>query len=95
MDKYTVLDSMVYHPEGRIMSYYYSVSDKMDADSIYTASMKDLFDASLLNNIRHNPGLNELKEHAVTFSYIYSSKTCGTVYMSFIYGPDMYEPVAR
>lgn len=90
MDAYTVLDSMVYHPTERMMTYHYSVSDKMDVDSIYTTGMKDLFDASLLNNIRHNAGLNELKQHAVTFSYIYSSQTRGRVYMTFTYTPDDY-----
>lgn len=95
MDKYTVLDSMVYHPDGRIMTYHYSVSDKMDVDSIYTPTMTSLFDASLLNNIRHNPGLKELKEHKITFSYIYASRTNGTVYMTFTYAPDRYVSVSK
>ncbi len=90
MDKYTILDSMVYHPTGRVMVYHYSVSDKMDVDSVYTSSMIDLFDTNLLNNICQNPGLNELKQHAVTFRYIYSSKTRDVEYMSFTYAPEDY-----
>lgn len=90
MDKYTVLDSMAYHSTDRMMVYHYSVSDKMDVDSVYTSSMIDLFDTNLLNNIRQNPGLNELKQHAVTFRYVYSSKTRGIKYMSFTYAPEDY-----
>lgn len=90
MDKYTVLDSMVYHPIDRMMVYHYSVSDNMDVDSVYTSSMIDLFDTNLLNNICQNPGLNELKQHAVTFRYVYSSKTNGVKYMSFTYAPEDY-----
>lgn len=95
MDEYTVLDSMAYSADGRTMSYYYSVSGKMDVDTLYTSAMKGLFDTSLLNNIRHNPGLNELKEHDVTFRYTYYSRTNGDVYMSFRYTPDQYMPMAR
>ncbi len=95
MDQYTVLDSMVYVSASRTMVYHYSVSDKMDVDSVYTTQMIDLFDTNLLNNVRQNPGLNELKEHAVTFHYIYSSQTNGKEYMSFTYTPDKYQPDAR
>ncbi len=95
MDQYTVLDSMVYVSANRTMVYHYSVSDKMDVDSVYTAQMIDLFDTNLLNNLRQNPGLNELKEHAVTFHYMYTSQTNGKKYMSFTYTPDQYQTGAR
>lgn len=95
MDQYTVLDSMVYIPGSRTMVYHYAVSDKMDVDSVYTSEMINLFDANLLNNIRQNPGLNELKEHAVTFQYIYASQANGSAYMTFTYAPEDYKPGAR
>lgn len=91
MDEYTALDSLVYTPEGRIMSYYYSVSDKMDCDSVYDAEMLDVFHTSLLSNIRQNTGLLELKEHSVTFRYIYSSASDDKTYMSFIFAPCDYK----
>ena len=91
MDPYTVLDSMVYVPGTRTMSYHYSMSGKMDTSSVYNEAMKDMFYTDLLDNIRQNPGLNELKEHGVTFRYVYSSgKDASTEYMSFTYPPADY-----
>ncbi len=91
MDQYTVLDSMKYIPTGRTMVFFYSVSDRMDVDSVYSTELLDVFDVNLLNNIRQNPGLVELKEHAVTFRYIYSSQTTGKEYMVFNYTPEKYK----
>ena len=61
MDEYTVLDSLVYDTEGRMMSYYYSVSRKLDVDSIYNSKLLSVFHANLLDNIRQNIRLHELK----------------------------------
>ncbi len=95
MDKYTMLDSMVYSRQGRVMSYYYTVSDAMDTDSIYTSKIRDIFDASLINNIRQNASLTELKEHKVTFTYIYTSKATGKKYMTFTYKPEQYQTASK
>ena len=91
MDEYTVLDSLVYDTEGRMMSYYYSVSGKLDVDSIYNSKLLSVFHANLLDNIRQNIGLHELKEYATTFHYTYYSSTKATEYMSFIFTPEDYK----
>lgn len=91
MDKYTMLDSLVYDIEGRIMKYHYSMSGKMDTSSVYNSEMLALFHANLLDNIRQNTGLVELKEHGVTFSYSYTSSTNSTEYMSFTFAPQDYK----
>ena len=91
MDEYTVLDSLVYVPDGKVMTYYYSVSDRMDTDSVYDSKMLDVFHTSLLSNIRQNTGLLELKEHSVTFKYVYSSSTNDKIYMSYIFAPCDYK----
>ena len=91
MDEYTVLDSLVYDTEGRMMSYYYSVSGKLDVDSIYNSKLLSVFHANLLDNIRQNIGLHELKEHGTTFHYTYYSSTKATEYMSFIFTPEDYK----
>lgn len=91
MDEYTIFDSLVYTQEGKVMSYFYSVSDRMDSDSVYTSAMLDVFHTDLLNNVRQNIGLHELREHGVTFRYVYSSKTTHKQYMSFEYTPEDYK----
>lgn len=91
MDKYTMLDSMVYDTEGRIMKYHYSMSGLMDTTSVYTSDMKALFHANLLDNIRQNTGLIELKEHGVTFQYHYLSSTGPVKYMEFTFAPEDYK----
>lgn len=91
MDEYTVLDSLVYTPKDKVMSYYYTVSDLMDTDSVYTSAMLDIFNTDLLNNVRQNIGLHELREHCVTFRYVYSSKTTHKQYMTFEYASKDYK----
>ena len=86
-----MLDSMVYDTEGRIMKYHYSMSGLMDSTSFYTSDMKALFYANLLDNIRQNTGLIELKEHGVTFQYHYLSSTGSEQYMEFTFGPEDYK----
>lgn len=91
MDEFTVLDSLVYEPETRVMSYYYSVSGRLDTDSVYNSKLISLFHINLLDNIRQNVGLLELKEHATTFRYIYYSSVNTKEYMSFIFTPEDYK----
>lgn len=91
MDQYTVLDSLVYSIESKTMMYHYSVSGLMDTVSVYNSEMLSLFHSNLLENIRHNIGLIELKQHAVTFHYRYVSSTGKTEYMSFTFTPKDYE----
>ena len=90
MDTYTVLDSIVYAKEDKTMSYYYSVSDKLDNDSIYTDVFLNVFHTDLLNNLRDNIGLVELKQNYVRFKYIYYSSTSKKEYMLFCFEPEMY-----
>jgi hypothetical protein len=90
MDTYTVLDSIVYAMEDKTMSYYYSVSDKLDNDSIYTDVFLNVFHTDLLNNLRDNIGLVELKQNYARFKYIYYSSTSKKEYMSFCFEPEMY-----
>jgi hypothetical protein len=90
MDKYTVLDSLIYDIEGRVMTYYYSVSGILDSNSVYSSEFLAEFHSNLLDNIQHNAGLVDLKKHAVTFRYNYASSTSSKVYMSFTIGPSTY-----
>ena len=90
MDKYTMLDSLVYDIDGRVMRYHYSMSGLMDTVSAYTSEMEALFHANLLDNIRQNTGLIELKEHGVTFKYSYHSSTGTIKYMDFTFTPEDY-----
>ena len=90
MDKYTMLDSLVYTPDVRMMCYHYSVSRLMDTTSVYTSEMLDIFHGNLLDNIRSNTGLIDLKRHGITFRYRYTSSTDTTEYMNFIFTPEDY-----
>lgn len=90
MDKYTMLDSLVYDIEGRVMTYYYSVSGILDSNSVYSSEFLAEFHSNLLDNIQYNAGLVDLKKHAVTFRYNYASSTSSKVYMSFTIGPSTY-----
>lgn len=90
MDQYTMLDSMVYHIDGKIMSYHYSLSGVMDTDSTHNTITYNAFHEMLLNNILQNTGLHELRQHHVSFQYIYTSSTTGKEYMRFNFTPSDY-----
>jgi hypothetical protein len=91
MDNYTVLDSMVYNPSETTMSYYYSVSEKLDNDSVYNDIFINVFYTDLLNNLNDNIGLIELKKNNVHFRYIYYSSTTKKTYMNFMFKPEDYK----
>lgn len=91
MDNYTVLDSMVYNPSETTMSYYYSVSEKLDNDSVYNDIFINVFYTDLLNNLNDNIGLIELKKNNVHFRYIYYSSTSKKIYMNFMFKPEDYK----
>jgi hypothetical protein len=90
MDQYTMLDSMVYHIDGKVMSYHYSLSGVMDTDSIHNSTTYNAFHDMLLNNILQNTGLHELRQHNVSFQYIYISSTTGKEYMRLNFTPSDY-----
>lgn len=90
MDKYTVLDSLVYSVDRKTMKYHYSVSGIMDAPAVYSEEMLKLFHTNLLDNICQNLGLLELKEHGVIFCYTYVSSIDTTEYMTFTFTPEDY-----
>lgn len=88
MDKYTILDSMVYTIASKRMTYYYSLSGVMDNDSVFSSELLNIFHADLLSNLKNNMGLHELKNNDVSFSYQYYSSTKeGHRYMSFDFSP--------
>ena len=90
MDEYTILDSLVYSEKERVMSYHYSVSSLMDTTAVYTTELLNIFHSNLLDNIKQNVRLMELKQHGVTFRYTYVSSTDAREYMSFLFTPEDY-----
>ena len=91
MDDYTVLDSMVYNSSETTMLYYYSVCDKLDNDSVYNDVFINVFYTDLLNNLKDNLGLLELKKNNVHFKYVYYSSITKKTYMNFMFTADDYK----
>lgn len=75
MDDYTMLDSMVYVAEGRILNYYYLLQDSNVTDDGQRLRLKAFLEEIHLENLKQNLAFHDLKEHNVCFRYHYSSSS--------------------
>lgn len=82
---------MVFVDEPVGFNYWYTVSGRMDADSIYADSrgVQD-YHEQLLQSVRSDIGLRQCKERHFTFTYIYRSASTGKILMEQVITPEDY-----
>lgn len=88
---YTVMDSITFSIPERTFYYNYTVNGALDADSLYTQTLYDLFREQLLTNIRNSIQLKGYKDAGVTLCYRYYSQLSGKLLMTQQFTKEDYE----
>lgn len=92
IDPYTRLDSVVYNIEMRTLTEYYTVSDKLDDDSIYAnGQIMSNFRETMLKGLKGSIQLKQYKDEGITFRYEYRSITTGEVKLELSFTKEDYE----
>lgn len=73
----TQLDSLVYNPQNRIYTMYYSVSL---ANEAIIREQTPLLHHLLCQRLVDNADFKEIKDHGVTFAYVYRSEQTGATF---------------
>ena len=94
MDKWTMLDSIVYSVPEHALIHYYTVEGTLDEDTLYQNTSEQgiasVMDGLLLENLRTSIPLKDYKEEGIIFRYTYYSKKNGQVVLDFRYTPEDY-----
>lgn len=77
-----VLDSLTYDAGQNCNTYYYSVHDELDNDSIFQAEAEN-FKAVLSSQIANSVELKEKKDHGTLLRYVYTSASTGKTLLEF------------
>lgn len=85
IDPYTTMDSARYDIDTRTYTYYYTVRDFMDNDSIYTEEVLENFRQKVISELRTSISVKSYKDSGLTFAYEYHSDKSGKtlVHMEF------------
>lgn len=85
IDPYTTLDSAYYNPETKTYTFYHTVKDFMDNDTIYTEPVIEEFRSYIIDELRSSISLKKYKDCGITFAYQYFSDKSGKsiVYLEF------------
>lgn len=87
-----VLDSLTYDMATHTMTYYHTVSEPLDRDSLYTQEVKDaLFDLQK-KDVTQSVGLKAYKDKNVNFRYRYLSSSTGKTLLEHTVTPAHYTP---
>ncbi len=73
------LDSISYDGSANVYTSYFSV--EKDAENVLNGNIP-LLHQMLLQQLRDNVNYQALKEHHVTFAYLYRSKTTGRAFFT-------------
>ncbi len=84
-DPVTIMDSMHYDADGRILSYCYTVDGKADDPAVITDDVRELQHQQLLDQVKGSINLKPYKEEGITFRYVYYSATTGDVLMECVF----------
>lgn len=84
-----VLDSMVYSKAVKCVSYYFTLSGKID-DAGFLQANKALLREQLIGQIRNSVELKKVKDHKVLFRYVYLSETDGRTLTTVTISPSDY-----
>lgn len=90
VDPCTRLDSACYDIESRTLSYYYTVQDMLDDDSLYTEDLIETFHNNILKELKGSIQMKGYKDEGITFRYDYRSLTRGKQMLCLIFTPEDY-----
>lgn len=85
-----VTDSLVFHKTTRTQTYNMHFTGELD-DAEAIGKVKDKLVAAMLENVRHDTGLQTYKDEGFTFEYIYrSEKNPQQIILQMKFGPKDY-----
>ena len=90
VDPCTRLDSAHYDTESRTLSYFYTVQDLLDDDSLYTEDLIETFHDDILKGLKGSLQLKPYKDESITFRYAYRSISTGKVLLDLTFTPEDY-----
>lgn len=85
-----VLDSMVYSRALRCISYYYTVSGKLD-DAKLVQTNVGMLKGAFVKSIKNSVELKRPKDEGINFRHVYSSAKTKTILTSFTLRKSDYE----
>lgn len=88
VDQYLTLDNTMTYP-NRTLQYNYSIVE-YDKSEINLDTVKKYIFTGILENIKSNPDMNELKANKVIFNYYYKDKN-GEFVTKYVVTPEMYQ----
>jgi len=91
VDPYTRLDSAGYDIKTRTISYYYTVQELLDNDSIYTEDLVESFHEDILKGLKNSIQMKPYKDEGITFRYNYRSLTTGKVLLDLTFTKEDYK----
>ncbi|GEM_PF-1628773 len=90
IDDCTILDSVVFDMKTRTQNHYYTFTDNMDDESIFTDYIIADIRESMLKSIRNEIKLKKQMEAKINFGYIYRSKGTGKKLLDITFTPNDY-----
>lgn len=90
MNPYTRMDSICYDIESRTLTEYYTVSDLLDNDSLYTEEVIEDYRTNLLKELKGSIQMKPQKDEGINFSYLYRSITSGKELLEVTFTPEDY-----
>lgn len=85
VDDCTTLDSITYHIPTRTQSHYYTFSDAMDDETIFTDNFIADIRESMLKSLRNEIKLKKQMEAGISFSYVYRSASTGKTLLNITF----------
>lgn len=90
VDPGTVMDSLTFDPEARSLTYDYTVSGALDADSLYTDELLSVFHEKVLREIKTSIPMKPYKDAGLSFVYRYTSDRSGARLLRLEFTPADY-----
>ena len=90
VDPYTSMDSVVYDIPTRTLSYYYSVREMLDDESLYTEEVVNLHREKVQKDLKSSIQMKSYKDQGITFRYEYRSVTSGKVLLDLSFTKEDY-----
>ena len=90
MNPYPRMDSLCYDIESRTLTEYYTVSDLLDNDSLYTEEVIEDYRTNLLKELKGSIQMKPQKDEGINFSYLYRSITSGKELLEVTFTPEDY-----
>ena len=91
VDECTRLDSAVYNIESRTLTYFYTVSGRLDNESFFANEkmIADYYDAKL-KSLKGSLQLKIYKDEGISFCYSYCSESTGKKYTEITFTSEDY-----